>query len=391
MIGALEALWNCERPGCAVEIIVVINSSEAASSDTVEANRESARSGQAWVAARTEEAFQIHILSFENLKRKHAGVGLARKIGMDEAARRFDESGAGGEGVIACFDADCRCGENYLRELERHFHDHPQTPGSSVYFEHPLSGEIERGVYQAIARYELHLRYYIDALRFAGFPYAYQTVGSSMAVRSWAYQSQGGMNKRQAGEDFYFLHKIIRLGAFTELNSTRVMPSPRRSHRVPFGTGRAVGIHLDGEGGEFETYPFQAFVDLGKWLKHVPRLFRMEIPPAMRIVEELPEPLREFLKLERFDEKLAEIQKQTTTAAAFEKRFYAWFDAFAVMKYVHCARDGHYGSEPVVGAAAKLLGNMETVDKPSANASAEDLLRVYRVMDMSGRHAPHTD
>src|SRR5690606_5551781 len=132
-------------------------------------------------------------------------VGLARKIGMDEALRRLDRAGRL-DGVIACFDADCTCDPNYLVEVERFFRENPKAPGCSIYFEHPLSGPAEPGIYQAVARYELHLRYYIEALRHAGFPHAFHTIGSSMAARASAYLQQGGMNKRQAGEDFYFLH-----------------------------------------------------------------------------------------------------------------------------------------------------------------------------------------
>ena len=75
-----------------------------------------------------------------------------------------------------------------------------------------------------IAAYELHLRYYTHGLRFSNLPYSFQTVGSAMAVRCSAYQKQGGMNKRKAGEDFYFIQKIIALGGYSELNSTTVFP-----------------------------------------------------------------------------------------------------------------------------------------------------------------------
>ena len=92
--------------------------------------------------------------------------------------------------------------------------------------------------------YELHLRYLNLFSRFTGFPYAYHTIGSCFGVRAETYASQGGMNKRKAGEDFYFLHKIIPLGEFREINNTCVIPSPRESDRVPFGTGAAIGKYL---------------------------------------------------------------------------------------------------------------------------------------------------
>ena len=161
-------------------------------------------------------------------------------------------------GVVACFDADCRCDPGLLVEMENLFRKRPEMPGCSVRFEHPLDAENS----EAIILYELHLRYYIEACRYSGHPFAFHAVGSSMAVRAEAYVAQGGMNQRQAGEDFYFLQKIISLGNFGELNSTRVIPSPRVSDRVPFGPGRAVGEFLQGKGGRMESYPFEAFEDL---------------------------------------------------------------------------------------------------------------------------------
>src|SRR5207249_6387595 len=106
-----------------------------------------------------------------------------------------------------------------------HFRENPRSPGCSIYFEHPLEGPLDARVYDAISTYELHLRYYVQALRYAGFPYAYHTFGSCMTVRADAYMEQGGMNKRKAGEDFYFLQKIISLDGFSDLTETTVIPS----------------------------------------------------------------------------------------------------------------------------------------------------------------------
>ena len=55
---------------------------------------------------------------------------------------------------------------------------------------------------------------------------------------------QDGLNKKQAGEDFYFLQKIMPMGNYFELNSTTVHPSSRTSDRVPFGTGPIINQYL---------------------------------------------------------------------------------------------------------------------------------------------------
>jgi hypothetical protein len=101
-------------------------------------------------------------------------------------------------------------------------------------------------VFDAVANYELHQRYYLLAVRYTGYPYAFHTVGSCFAVRAEAYCRAGGMSRRQAGEDFYFIQKLAGQGGFTECRSTSVYPSPRPSDRVPFGTGPDISRQIVG-------------------------------------------------------------------------------------------------------------------------------------------------
>src|SRR5439155_23761617 len=95
-----------------------------------------------------------------------------------------------------------------------------------------------------------------------------------MAVGADSYRNQGGMNKRKAGEDFYFLHKVIPLGGFTDLTGTTVIPSARPSDRVPVGTGKAVRSFLEGQ--EIKTYPLEAFLDLQCCFERVAEIYQRE-------------------------------------------------------------------------------------------------------------------
>ena len=67
------------------------------------------------------------------------------------------------------------------------------------------------------------------------FPYVFHTVGSAMAVKALPYVKAGGMNRKQAGEDFYFIQKLVPSGGYFNLNSTTVYPSPRISFRFHSG------------------------------------------------------------------------------------------------------------------------------------------------------------
>lgn len=376
----LSALYQCVRPPCSVEVIVVVNASENDSLKVKEQNEKTLRDCLIWQHKTTERDFNVYGILDNNLPAKHAGVGLARKIGMDEAVRRFKMQNKT-DGIIACFDADSLCSPNYLSELYRHFQENPKTPGCSIRFAHPTFGnEYESYTYLGITYYELHLRYYNQALRATGFPYAYHTVGSSMAVRSIAYQKQGGMNRRQAGEDFYFLHKIMMLGNFTELNSTCVYPSPRTSNRVPFGTGKAVSDYIKNPEKGFYTYNLKAFKYLDMFFKNIPE-FYLTAPPLVTLGGVIPYVMIDFLSAYFFDERIEEIRKNSRNINSFQKRFFNWFNAFMVLKFIHFVRDNAHPNVRVEKAALDFLRD---IDYPATNdiRSLSQLLEVYRHLDM---------
>jgi hypothetical protein len=193
-----------------------------------------------------------------------------------------------------------------------------------------------------------------------------------MAARSWAYQKQGGMNKRKAGEDFYFLQKIIQLGNFTEIKSTCVYPSPRISDRVPFGTGKAQGDWINNSKKEFLTYHpnaglilkmlFDLVDENGKGLVTLP-------------VDQLPDQVIMFIGKKQWQIKINEIDKNTSNDQAFIKRFFSWFNLFLVMQFVHFYRDNYEVNIPVTVAAKRLL---EILGQQSEIIDAKKLLKQFR-------------
>ena len=380
---SLESLRACDRPRKDVEVIVVVNTSEADSVETVERNEKFGREAGAWAAKHSEPHLRFHVLQCHGLKKKHAGVGLARKIAMDEACRRLEAVGMS-TGIIACFDADSECAANYLIEVEKLFAQDSSCQACSIYFEHPLSGQMfDQAIYDAIAEYELHLRYYIHAQRYAGFPFASQTIGSSMAVRCDAYQDQNGMNKRKAGEDFYFLHKFTQLGHVRELNSTCVFPSPRPSHRVPFGTGKAVAERIH-SGVRTTTYSPKSFQDLRVFFHSIDGLCcPFDQSHRTQYSSRLPTSVQRFLATTPFWERLDEIRSNVTSAEAFRTRFFRWFNAFTIMKFLHSARE-HEHPDGDVNDSARWLLAVVTTKHASCFASDDtvDLLKQFRVLPL---------
>lgn len=374
LLSTLESLKKNQPTYGSVEVIVVVNSGENADDSVLTQNQKTITRFFNWNES-NRSGLKFHIIEVKNLPKKHAGVGLARKIGMDEAVYRFEAIG-NKKGIIVGLDADSLCRTNYLVEIEKYFKNNPKINGASIYFEHPLQGNLEPEIYHGITAYELHLRYYVQALRFSGFPFAFHTIGSSFAVRSDTYQKQGGMNKRQAGEDFYFLQKIIQLGNYGEIQTTKVIPSPRSSDRVPFGTGRAISEYLKKTTQSFITYHFQTFVDLKVFNEYVPLLFRDE---SEKWKTKLPQSVVAFLKTVSFEKQLKEINSNSSSESSFINRFYRWFDGFLVLKFVHFARDHFYENGHVTAMAKTLLGakNCESVQ----SWDEQKLLNHFRVLD----------
>ena len=344
IIETLDCLRSCDSPHCDVEVIVMINSGEFDKQEAIDQNRKTEIAITDWSNKHSTSKLKFFAIQKKGLPGKHAGAGLARKIGMDEATFRFN-SIENPNGIIVSLDADARCSRNYLSQIYQAFKTRPKAKACTIYFEHPLEGnEFSAVIYEAISTYELYLRYYNQALRYTGYPYAFHGVGSCFAVRAGVYAAQGGMNRKQAGEDFYFLQKVIPLGGFFELNSTCVIPSPRPSNRVPFGTGPMVKSLVDSKEG-IQTYPVELFECLRIFFADIFKLFKKSSSDVENYQSSQIELLRTFLQQNKFVEGMSEINSNSTDIEKFMKRFYRWFNAFRILKLLNYACDNGFQKE----------------------------------------------
>jgi Glycosyl transferase family group 2 len=282
---------------------------------------------------------------------KGGGVGLARRIGLDLALTRLD--GLDGDPLLVCLDADTLVQPDYLSELLDHFAA-SRCGAAVIPFQHQRgpSPESER----FITRYELFLRGYVLGLSLAGSPYAFHSVGSAMACRVSAYVKIGGMNSRTAGEDFYFLQQLARTVGVEQLTGTVVHPSPRASHRVPFGTGRSVArMQADGEGEQLFYHP-GCFRVLGAWLALVAGQPDADGHSLRRQAGEISLRLGEYLDLNRFEEIWGKLRRNHPGREALLKAFHGWFDGLKTMKLIHHLSDGPFARCEPEDALADLFG-----------------------------------
>lgn len=278
------------------------------------------------------------------------GVGLARKIGLDLALHLLDYSG--GDPLLICLDADTLVQPDYLAAITRHFAG-SSAGGASIPYRHRPAADLSgQG---AIDRYELFLRTYVLGLELAGSPYAFHTVGSAMACRVSAYVASGGMNRRLAGEDFYFLQQVHKTSGVAPLPGTAVHPSPRSSHRVPFGTGRAVGDMLSEGEQRLLFYQPVVFSIVGKWLACVAENPAEDAITLLNGAARISPVLHEFLEQAGFSGSWENLRKNNREGSKLAAAFHGWFDAFRTMRLIHELSDRAYPRIAPAAAVAPLL------------------------------------
>jgi len=336
-------------------LIVVVNNREDASPAEKDDNRTTLEFLR---RQRSALPFAIGIVDAASpglcLPDRDGGVGLARKLGHDLLLPRL--AFRQGDPILVSLDCDTLVEPGYAGAITSHFRT-AAAGGAVIPFAHQSAVTLrEEG---AIVRYELFLRCYVAGLGFAGSPYAFHTVGSAMACRASAYLKCGGMNRRRAGEDFYFLQSLAKNGGVQQVEGALVRPSPRRSGRVPFGTGRAMGALLDIGEGAVLFYRPECFRLLRSWLALAELGCRESWPDLVKRAGEVSPRLYDFLCEQRFHAAWEGFLHQHRHEARRLKAFHDWFDAFRTMKFFHYLADDPYPrcpGEEVVAAWPEVWG-----------------------------------
>jgi hypothetical protein len=276
------------------------------------------------------------------------GVGLARKIGLDTGLATIAPDAA--PGLLLCLDADSPVETTYLNEIHNHFT--ACGDGSAVVaYAHPLDGPES----EAIIRYELFLRYHTLGLRYAQSPYAFHTIGSTIACTADSYAAVTGMPRRQAAEDFYFLQKLAKAGPVGHIMSTTVYPAARPSWRVPFGTGASIAQHSPADPLCEEVYHPQCYAFLRAWIELVTAMPDADAQDLLDRSRAIELELGYFLEAQGFGDAWPRIQDHAPRTAQRLQQFHGWFDGFKTLKLIHHLRDTAYPSQPLVNAIHTLF------------------------------------
>lgn len=273
---------------------------------------------------------------------KGQGVGLARKIGCDLALRQYVQRNLRSPWIHTT-DADVELPMDYFERAPQVLNGN--APAALLY---PFWHQCEPlpALTDAMQRYEIFLRYYVLGLADAASPYAFHTLGSTLAVHALAYAKVRGFPRRAAGEDFYMLNKVAKVGSIAQLDGTPLKIGGRPSRRAPFGTGAALNqiLAATARGEGYKTYAPEVFLHLKVWLSALSLLSddeaREDPEQYLRSAAKLyqgvdPRSLyREIADL-GFPFALHRIRAISRDPRTLERHLHTWFDAFRTLKLIH--------------------------------------------------------
>jgi hypothetical protein len=313
------------------------------------------------------------------------GVGAARKLGLDHALAVLVENRAE-SGLLLCLDADTRVGGSYLESVRRHLEGASAWAGT-VDYEHPIP--CQPALAEAIVAYEIFLRYSLIGLRHAESAYAYPAIGSLTVCTAIAYAASGGMNRRQAGEDFYFLQGLAKTGAVDPIHSTTAYPSPRVSQRVPFGTGASISRLSRGAVDSYHIYNPLCYEIVRQWHRTLADGLDESSATLLARAGRIAPQLAAHLAGNRFSEVWPRLQANAASRAQLWHQVRRWFDAFKTLKLIHFLRDHGYRNQPLEKAVPGLLqlcGGLDSIgesDLDGGLAARRQLLLHLRAIDRS--------
>jgi len=274
------------------------------------------------------------------------GVGLARKIGADILCALIHQQKVSSP-WISNSDADATLPSDYFASIERAGNSSKAIAAIIHPYKHIFHDQTP--VLPTLL-YEFSLHYYVAGLHWAGSPYAYQTLGSTITVNYQHYAMVRGFPKRAGAEDFYLLNKLAKTGAIHSLQQPLIRLQARESTRVPFGTGPAV-INLGAQQQPLsmplyhpECFRYlQFFLHLLTAIANQPdelaAIAKREATANIDLTIILA--LADSLKLQSAINHCAKQGKNATTRL---QHLQHWFDGFKTLKSIHWLREHHFAS-----------------------------------------------
>ena len=256
---------------------------------------------------------------------KNAGVGFARKIGLDHSLNYFKDNSS----ILCLLDADTIVNKNYLEIIDNFYKQNINA--AVINFQHQKSENkiIEEG----IRKYENTLKKIANKISKTGSPYGYVSMGSTITCNIKTYISVGGMNTKKATEDFYFLQAIAKHTKVHKIKDCLVHPSSRNENRVYLGTGFRMNEYTKSKKFKNLNYSNCSYKIIQKIIKLSSDNWDVDSKIFLKILKnKIDAETYNFLTSYNFETKLKNFKKNAKNKHQFMLFFHQWFDALKIIK-----------------------------------------------------------
>ena len=185
-----------------------------------------------------------------------------------------------------------------------------------------------------IKEYEEFLLITARKLKDAGSPYNYVAMGSTIVCTVEAYTAVGGMPRKKATEDFYFLQELSKFCGVHTIPNILVHPSPRPMSRVYLGTGFRMAQAQQGFKIRNLYYSKYAFTLLKQWITLGTAGWEMSLVEILKKTESKNKNLKKFLLKESIENIWGNLQLSSPSKNHFIKQFHRWFDGLKTIRFL---------------------------------------------------------
>jgi hypothetical protein len=265
------------------------------------------------------------------------GVGRARKIAADTACLLIDQKRILSPWINST-DADTQLPHDYfdvLSSIPKQFIA-AHFPFKHVSKETPI-------ISTAMNLYEVFISYYVLGLQWAQSPYAHPSLGSCLSIHFDAYIKVRGFPKRSAGEDFYVLNKLRKLGEIYKGPLPIILIEERDSTRTPYGTGPAVRdiSQLSDPIEEYLFYHPFVFTYLKELLQTINQLEREHTQDFKLNFLHCESHINTEIFITAIEhigliDALNKIKKNCRTQHQFSHQIFLWLDGLKTLQFIHC-------------------------------------------------------
>ena len=305
-------------------VILVINNSSMESKKIIDENYKTHQ-----LIEKNKYNFEYIILDCysksQAINKKYFGVGLARKIGFDFAVQYSKKNS-----LFFSLDADTLISSTYLKTIINFYKD-TMFHACTVNFKHQKSKDslINKG----IRIYEKQLLKIAKKIRSCNSPYGYVSMGSAIICTAEAYILIGGMPKRKAGEDFYFLQSLAKYTKIHFIDKILVHPSSRSEQRVHLGTGYRMKEFLETKKFNNLFFSDSTFYEIKKFISIATNNYKCSYRDLNKeLIQNLGDNICNFLNENSFEKVWIKISLNSKTKKQFMVFFHQWFDALKIMQ-----------------------------------------------------------